>query len=86
MALLTIHHWGDQNLGLGELRRVAAKRVVILTISPDPSFWLTARYFPAIAEWDATHLPAIDNIRAVLGGESRCGGSGLVLAGSLGRL
>jgi SAM-dependent methyltransferase len=71
MALLTIHHWDDQNLGLGELRRVAMKRVVVLTISPDPSFWLTSRYFPAIAEWDALHLPAIDEIRAVLGGESR---------------
>ena len=73
MALLTVHHWVDQSLGLGELRRVAAKRVVVLTIAPDyvPSFWLTARYFPAIGEWDAAHLPAIDTIRTVLNGESR---------------
>jgi Methyltransferase domain len=73
MALLTIHHWGDQSLGLGELRRVAAKRVVVLTTAPDyvPSFWLTARYFPAIGEWDAAHLPSIDTICTFLNGESR---------------
>jgi SAM-dependent methyltransferase len=70
MALLTLHHWSDPIRGLAELRRVASKRVVVLTSTPDHarSFWLTARYFPAIGVWDAAHFPPIEVIRTVLGG------------------
>jgi len=31
MALLTVHHWSDLEAGLAELRRVARRRVVVLT-------------------------------------------------------
>jgi ubiquinone/menaquinone biosynthesis C-methylase UbiE len=34
LAVLTIHHWTDQAAGLAELRRVARRRVVILTWDP----------------------------------------------------
>ncbi len=70
MAVLTVHHWSDPIRGLAELRRVAGNRAVVLTITPDHarSFWLTARYFPAIGAWDAEHFLPIDVICSKLGG------------------
>jgi SAM-dependent methyltransferase len=68
MAILTLHHWAHSVRGLAELRRVASDRVVILTIRPEPSFWLTTRYFPAIRAWDAEHFLPIDVICSELGG------------------
>jgi SAM-dependent methyltransferase len=58
MAVLTLHHWSHPVRGLAELRRVASNRAVVLSIAPDHarSFWLTARYFPAIGAWDAEHF------------------------------
>jgi hypothetical protein len=51
MALHTVPHWADPAAGLGELRRVA-RRVVV--IAPDGGvinrLWLTAEYFPRMAE------------------------------------
>ena len=35
MAILTLHHWSDSIRGLGEIRRVASDRVVVLTITPE---------------------------------------------------
>jgi SAM-dependent methyltransferase len=54
LAVLTIHHWTDQAAGLAELRRVARRRVVILTWDPAShgTFWLTTEYFPEILEFD----------------------------------
>jgi SAM-dependent methyltransferase len=70
MAVLTLHHWSNPARGLAELRRVASNRTVVLTITPDHarSFWLTARYFPAIGAWDAAHFPPIEVICSKLGG------------------
>ena len=50
LTVLTVHHWPDSALGLGELRRVARRRVVVLTWDPASSgFWLTD-YFPEISD------------------------------------
>jgi SAM-dependent methyltransferase len=51
MALHTVHHWSDPGAGLAELRRVA-RRVVVLTgeASILNRLWLTAEYFPGIAD------------------------------------
>jgi SAM-dependent methyltransferase len=70
MAVLTLHHWWDPVRGLAELRRVASRRVVILTIAPDyvRTFWLTSRYFPSIGAWDVAHFPPIDVVCSKLGG------------------
>ena len=49
MAILTIHHWDeDQELGVKEMRRVARGPVVILTFDLEVSarMWLIADYFP----------------------------------------
>ena len=49
MAVLTIHHWSDWRAGLREMRRVAQRRVVLLTFDTEASdFWLTRDYFPAL--------------------------------------
>jgi hypothetical protein len=56
MAVATTHHWQDPIAGLGELRRVAA-RVVVLTFDIDglSQFWLTRDYLPELAELVGGH-------------------------------
>src|SRR5580704_4896774 len=51
LAILTVHHWRSAPAGLAELRRVAARQVV-LTWDPAVSagFWLVQDYLPQIAE------------------------------------
>ncbi len=60
-AFLTVHHWKDQARGLAELRRVARRRVVVLTVAPDaiprPRRWLTSVYFPSIHDSDEALFP-----------------------------
>jgi SAM-dependent methyltransferase len=72
MAILTLHHWSDPIRGLAELRRVASKMAIVLTLTPDyvPSFWLTSRYFPAIGAWDTAHFLPVDVVCSSLGGTS----------------
>ena len=72
MAILTIHHWSDPLAGLREMRRVARRRAVVLTLDPAKlgDFWLY-HYFPD-AEWlDSVRFPAIDNVVLALGGDAR---------------
>jgi SAM-dependent methyltransferase len=58
MAILTVHHWTDPERGLREMRRIARKRVVLLTWVPDgPPFWLTRDYFPEILAEDRRIFP-----------------------------
>jgi SAM-dependent methyltransferase len=60
MAILTIHHWDeDQERGVREMRRVARGPVVILTFDPAVSarMWLMADYLPEVAELDRHILP-----------------------------
>jgi SAM-dependent methyltransferase len=67
MAVLTMHHWSDWHRGLEELRRVARRRVVILTFEPAVStFWLV-EYFPRIHIDDRAIFPAIKSIVSALG-------------------
>jgi hypothetical protein len=46
MAVMTDQHWRDRVLGLAEMRRIARRRVVVLTIDDRPRehFWLTRDY------------------------------------------
>jgi len=68
MAVLAVHHFADIPRGLGEMRRVA-KRVVLLTYSPDfDLFWLTREYFPEVADWDRRRLPFNEDLTQWLGG------------------
>jgi hypothetical protein len=48
--VLTIHHWADLEAGLSELRRVARRRIVLVTFDPEAlmNLWITRDYFPEI--------------------------------------
>jgi SAM-dependent methyltransferase len=69
LAILTIHHWTSLAAGLAELRRVASRRVVILTFDSgcDDSFWLALHYLPEIIELDRRCLPPITELAGLLG-------------------
>ncbi len=67
MAILTIHHWTDLELGLREIARVARKSALILTWVPDTGpFWLTEEYFPEIFEIDCSIFPSTAALTAIL--------------------
>jgi SAM-dependent methyltransferase len=68
LAILTIHHWTNQAAGLRELRRVARRRVVVLTWDPEaPDFWLTAEYFPEILDLDRPRFAPVAALAQHLG-------------------
>lgn len=58
MAVLTVHHWSDVDAGLAEMRRVARRRVVLVTFDPTPlrELWFVREYFPAIVGLHAERL------------------------------
>jgi SAM-dependent methyltransferase len=67
LAILTIHHWPDLELGLREFRRVSRRKAVILTHDPSTTpFWLTD-YFPEILDIDRWSLPSLAELRRHLG-------------------
>ncbi|MBM4383687.1 MAG: hypothetical protein FJ091_10000 [Deltaproteobacteria bacterium] len=66
LAVLTIHHWPDRVRGLAEMRRIAKKRVVILTHFHLASFWL-GEYFPGIREIDHEIFPTLADFERALG-------------------
>jgi SAM-dependent methyltransferase len=68
MAVLTIHHWSDWRLGLREMRRVARRRIVLLTFDIEVSdFWLTRDYFPGLMTLDRQIMPKLSELATVLG-------------------
>lgn len=72
MAILTIHHWDeDQERGVREMRRVARGPVVILTIDAEVSsrMWLMADYLPEVAELDRRIFPTPETLTRWLGAE-----------------
>jgi ubiquinone/menaquinone biosynthesis C-methylase UbiE len=67
MAVLTVHHWSDQDAGLRELSRVARERIVLLTWDPsNAGFWLMRDYFPEFLEADQERLPPIERLLSLL--------------------
>jgi SAM-dependent methyltransferase len=48
MTVLSAHHWADLDAGLGEMTRVARRRVVIVAFDPEAleDLWIPADYFP----------------------------------------
>ena len=72
MAVLTIHHWDDPLAGLREMRRVARRRAVVMTLDPTTidDFWLY-EYFPDIARADARRFPTLEEVTDTLGGDVR---------------
>lgn len=70
MALLTVHHWSDLEAGIGELLRIARRRVVVFTWDQVifRRFWLLDEYLPEAAVFDDTRAVAVDRLAALLGG------------------
>ncbi|WP_246150098.1 class I SAM-dependent methyltransferase [Streptomyces qinzhouensis] len=70
MALLTVHHWSDPEAGVEELRRIARRRIVVLTFDHEVSrrFWLLEEYLPEAAAVDDVRAVAVDRLVALLGG------------------
>ncbi len=67
MAVLTIHHWTDQQRGVSEMQRVARERIVFLTYDPTfRGFWL-ADYFPALITLDEKQMPRMTDFEQWLG-------------------
>lgn len=74
MAVLTIHHWDDQQAeGVAELRRLARGPVVIVTCDPEVSgeMWLMSDYLPEVAALDRRNFPAMNTLERWLGGRTR---------------
>jgi len=66
MAVLTIHHWPDQEAGLREMRRVTRGRIVLLTYDPAHRPWLT-EYLPELVRLDEEQMPAMSDYARWLG-------------------
>ncbi len=68
MAVFTIHQWRDLAKGLAEMRRVARKRVVILTFDPAAfgKLW-THDYLPERTGAEGQRMPTLENVAAMLG-------------------
>lgn len=66
LAILTIHHWNDWRQGLQEARRVARRKLVLLTwIGMPNGFWLFD-YFPAIEHLDKDLFPSLEALATEL--------------------
>jgi SAM-dependent methyltransferase len=71
LAVLTIHHWTDIDAGIAEMRRIARRRIVLLTWDPSKmrtDFWLMSEYLPGAAAADAALAVPLDRLTALLGG------------------
>jgi len=66
LAVLTIHHWPDRARGLAEMKRIARRRVVLLTHVMTQPFWLL-EYFPGVLEIDRGSMPSLDELERALG-------------------
>lgn len=66
MAILTVHHWPDKEVGLREMRRVTRGRMVLLTFDPSHRPWLTD-YLPDLARLDEAQMPAMSDYEKWLG-------------------
>ena len=71
MALLTVHHWTDLEAGIAELRRVARRRIVLLTWdqSVTRELWLLRDYLPEAAAFDDDRAVPVDRLAELLGAQ-----------------
>ncbi len=69
MAMITVHHWEDLDRGVGEMRRVARERLVVLSFDATSleGFWLL-EYFPQAFEIHDEYMPAVDELAELMGG------------------
>ncbi len=71
MAILTVHHWGDWEAGLAELRRVAPRRIVLtMDFELHSRFWFLEDYVPEVGDYTRRQEPGHEAVVAALGGGS----------------
>lgn len=70
MALLTVHHWSDVAAGIRQLRRVARRRIVVLTWDQSviQNFWLLREYLPDAARINEELYVPLARLVELLGG------------------
>ncbi len=68
MGVFTIHHWSDLAAGLAEMRRVARRRIVLLTIdaAKNAEIWTLAEYFPEAMRAEEEKMPSMRELEALL--------------------
>jgi SAM-dependent methyltransferase len=67
LAVLTIHHWTDVGRGMAEMRRVARRKIVLLTwLGFTAPFWLVD-YLPQIKTVDEAIFPSLMQLTSWLG-------------------
>lgn len=68
MAVLTLQHWRDVELGLKELLRVVRQRIVIVTMDVDQlaGMWLWRDYIPEVLDHHAARFPTIARLCELL--------------------
>jgi SAM-dependent methyltransferase len=72
MAVLSVHHWDEeQEAGVKELRRVARGPVAILTVDAGVcgEMWLPRDYLPELRELDRRIFPPLERLAGWLGGD-----------------
>ncbi|MGY4098210.1 class I SAM-dependent methyltransferase [Nocardia sp. R16R-3T] len=69
LAILTVHHWTDLDRGIAEMKRIARRRIVILTWDHTVyrEFWLVRDYLPAAGDTDARLAVAPARLADLLG-------------------
>lgn len=70
MAMITIHHWPNIEKGLNELKRVARRKVVVMTFDPEAfAVYWNSDYFPEMVEAEIKRFPKIEAIVDHFGGK-----------------
>jgi SAM-dependent methyltransferase len=69
MALLTVHHWTDLEAGVAEMRRIARRRIVVLSWdqSVTRETWLLSEYLPEAAALDDARAIPVEHLARLLG-------------------
>jgi SAM-dependent methyltransferase len=64
MAVLTIHHWDDLARGVGEMVRVARRRIVVVTMDLDVArdLWIFRDYLGKVLAGHGRRFPAISDL------------------------
>jgi len=64
MAILTIQHWSDVNAGLAEMRRVARRRIVVVTFDLHVAhdLWIVRDYLPEIVPNNIQAFPSMTQL------------------------
>lgn len=72
LAVFSLHHWNEIERGLNELLRVAARRIVLVTMDIEAyaRLWIVREYVPEVLRTHAASFPEIEWLLRALPGSS----------------